>query len=96
MLIALKRFELSERTLKIITSLYTNATFFTKNVLSGEISSSVGSEIRQGCPLSSYLFIIVLTVILEDVELEFVRITKIEYTIIFHIPKIERVSIIRE
>ena len=68
MLIALKRFGLSERALKIITSLYTNATFFTKNVLSGEISGSVGSEIRQGCPLSPYLFIMVLTVILEDVD----------------------------
>ena len=68
MLIALQRFGLSERALKIITSLYTNATFFTKNVLSGEISGSVGSGIRQGCPLSPYLFIMVLTVILEDVD----------------------------
>ena len=68
MRIALRRFGLSERALKIITSLYTNATFFTKSALGGQVTGSVGSGIRQGCPLSPYLFIMVLTVILEDVD----------------------------
>ena len=44
MLIALQRFGLSKRALNIITSLYTNATFFTKNVVGSYTTGVVGSE----------------------------------------------------
>ena len=68
LLIALKRFGLSTKALKIISSIYQDPTFFTTG-LNGEFAKgTVGSGIRQGCPLSLYLFVMVLTVIFEDVD----------------------------
>ena len=70
MLIALERFGLSSRALKIISSLYTEPMFFTKGINDQTATGTVGSGIRQGCPLSPYLFLLVLTVIFEDVDQE--------------------------
>ena len=68
MLVALQRFGVSARSLRIIRALYQDPTFFTSG-LHGDIArGTVGSGIRQGCPLSPYLFVMVLTVIFEDMD----------------------------
>ena len=69
MMTALKRFGISERAFKIISSLYQDPTFYTCSRTGEKAMGGVGSGIRQGCPLSPYLFIMVLTVILADVDL---------------------------
>ena len=56
MRIALQRFGLSDRSRKIISSLYQDPTLFTTGFDGDQCTGSVGSGIRQGCPLSSYLF----------------------------------------
>ena len=68
MLIALKRFGVSTRALNIIQSLYTDPTFFTTGLDGEPAKGTVGSGIRQGCPLSPYLFVMVLSVIFEDLD----------------------------
>ena len=68
MMIALKRFGLSPQAINIITSIYQDPVFFTTGVNGDVAQGRVGSGIRQGCPLSPYLFVMVLTVIMEDVD----------------------------
>ena len=68
MIIALRIFGLSNKSLAVINSIYTNPTVFTRGPDDHNAKGNVGSGIRQGCPLSLYLFIIVLTVIMEDVD----------------------------
>ena len=50
-----------------IRAIYTSPTFETQGT-GGSAKGAVCSGIRQGCPLSPYLFIIVLSVIFEDLE----------------------------
>ena len=66
MLVALRRFGLSRKSLEVISSIYQDPTFITKGPDDHTAKGSVGAGIRQGCPLSPYLFIMVLTVVLED------------------------------
>ena len=66
MLEALKRFGLSQRMLDTISSIYRNPIFYIQGFNQAECKGQVQAGIRQGCPLSPYLFIVVLTVILSD------------------------------
>ena len=68
MRIALQRFGLSDRSRKIISSLYQDPTLFTPGFDGDQCTGSVGSGIRQGCRLSFYLFVMVVSVIFEDLD----------------------------
>ena len=68
MLEALRRFGLSDAMIRLISSIYKSPRFtvqgFTGNVAEGAVSAGI----RQGCPLSPYLFVMVLTVMLHDTD----------------------------
>ena len=68
MLEALKRFGLSQRMLDTISSIYRNPVFYIQGFNQAECKGQVQAGVRQGCPLSPYLFIVVLTVILSDLD----------------------------
>ena len=68
MLEALKRFGLSQRMLDTISSIYRNPVFYIQGFNQAECKGQVQAGIRQGCPLSPYLFIVVLSVILSDLD----------------------------
>ena len=70
MLSALKRFGLSARMIKAIQSIYKEPTFTTKGPQDHTAEGKIKAGIRQGCPLSPYLFVIVLTVIFSDIDQE--------------------------
>ena len=73
MLEALARFGISSQMLAAIGSIYSNPTFRTKGPDDSIAKGQVHAGIRQGCPLSPYLFVIVLTVIFHDVDSELAK-----------------------
>ena len=68
-----KRFGLSEYSLRLIQTLYSEASCYTEGPFGETARGSVGSGIRQGCPLSPDLFIIALTVFLSDADMALKR-----------------------
>ena len=56
---------LSERALRIVRFFYIRATFFTTNPLGTYARGEVGSGIRQECPFSPYLRIMILSFVFE-------------------------------
>ena len=78
LLAALRRFGLPQKMLNIISNIYTDRTF---SVLDFGVRSSIRKQhfgISQGCPLSPYLFIMVMTVLLHDAQ----SMLQVEYGIV--------------
>ena len=65
---ALTRLNIPEKIIKVIENIYDAPTF---NVVSTSGSSTIRpqeSGIRRGCPLSPYLFVIVISVVMHDIH----------------------------
>ena len=65
---ALHRFGLSQKAEAAVASLYSKPVFLVQGFDLTTTQGTVAAGIRQGCPLSPYLFIIVLSVILTDMD----------------------------
>ena len=68
MLTALSRFGVSQNFLHLIEAFYSKPIFQVQSWEGTSCTGKVGAGIRQGCPLSPYLFIMVLSVIMHDVD----------------------------
>ena len=68
LLTALKRFGIHQHYLDIIRDIYTDPKFCTQGYSADYARGQAHTGIRQGCPLSPYLFIIVMSVLFHDVD----------------------------
>ena len=68
MIIALERLGVHRQYVDIIRDFYTNQTFYTRGPFGDTAKATPHTGIRQGCPLSPYLFIMVMTVLFSDVD----------------------------
>ena len=68
MISAIKRLGVHGHYVDIISDIYTEPTVYTLGINGDKAQATPHTGIRQGCPLSPYLFIMVLTVILSDVD----------------------------
>ena len=62
------RLGFSEHFLRVISSLYDSPTFFVQDQYGTSLTKSQLTGIRQGCPLSPYLFLLVMTCVDHDVQ----------------------------
>ena len=65
---ALKRIGINEHYLQVIENLYLNPCFKTKSEQQTSSTKKQSAGIRQGCTLSPYLFLIVMTILFHDVH----------------------------
>ena len=70
---ALTRFGLPQKYVDLIQDVYTDPTFEVKELNTRSATYPQGSGVRQGCPLSPYLFVMFLTVLMTDVKNELAR-----------------------
>lgn len=63
---ALKRFGLPEHVRDVIAAIYADRSFTVKDCGQGSTSKKQRSGISQGCPLSPFLFVILMSVLMED------------------------------
>ena len=68
MMTALRRFGIAPNLLQVIEALYQLPVFRVESWQGTASTGKVGAGIRQGCPLSPYLFIIVLSVLMKDLD----------------------------
>ena len=68
MLIALQRLGVHQHYLDIVQDIYTDPTFYTVGARGEKFQATPHTSIRQGCPRSPNLFVMVLSVILMDVD----------------------------
>ena len=66
MAIALNRIGVYRPYVEIIEDLYSNQTFTIRDYNGQNVTATSHTGIRQGCPLSTYLFIMVMTVMFYD------------------------------
>ena len=59
--------------LKVIESLYAHTSFVVRAQSSTSSEHLQASGIRQGCPLSPYLFVVFMSVFMDDVEEQYVQ-----------------------
>jgi len=66
MLVALQRFGLPAKILRMIKNIYTGRTFKVLDTSNGSSEHIQHSGISQGCPLSPFLFVMLMTIIMKD------------------------------
>ena len=73
---ALRRFGIPSKFIKMILYVYSNRQFFVKDM--GEVSASHTQHfgISQGCPLSPFLFVILMTILMMDAQSELQEVSK--------------------
>ena len=73
MAIELERLGVHRQYVDIVVDMYNDPTFTVKGMHGEEVTATPRTGIRQGCPLSPYLFIMVMTVLFHDIDNRLLR-----------------------